>query len=213
MGQTITTRYGAIDLTIQDGRTAYVRVGSGDRDDSTMAHANPVLELPRGAQASGRAHFKHGADGWAVLEPASTYGLRRHVDGSRFPRDLTPTMADAAHGAIADALAESVDVDALDDAQYAKNTADAAERRKQATALVRMADQLNRQATELESDRGARVVYVNQRLRSGTSQDATAVRTSSGDLLFVDSPRPYVGFVNDRGLRQYVDESAEWTER
>lgn len=211
MGQTITTRYGAIDLTIQDGRTAYVRVGSGDRDDTTGADAR--LELPRGAQAYGRAHFKHDADGWAVLEPASTYGLRRAHPDSRFPRDLTPTMADAAHDAIADALAESVDVDALDDAQYAKNTADAAERREQATALVRMADQLNRQATELELDRGARVAYLTQRLQSGTSQDATAVRTSSGDLLFVDSPRPYVGFVNDRGLRQYVDESAAWTER
>lgn len=207
MGQTINTRYGAIDVVVQDSRTAYVRIGSGDRDDSTPADA--VLELPRAARASGRAHFKLREDGWRVLDPASVYGLRRAEGG-----DLTPKMREAAHDVIADAL-QAITLEQLEDAQYAKNTEEAAERRAQAKALCAMADQLNQQATELEMDRGARVVYLTQRLRSGIEQRATAVRTSQGETLFVDEPRGSIPFLahDGRGLRRYGDEGAEWTER
>ena len=97
------------------------------------------------------------------------------------------------------------------------NGASTTERRKQAAALVEMANQLNRQATELEMDRGARVAYVEQRLRSGMTQRATAVRTSSGELLFIDEPRgdghpPFLAH-DGRGLRRYIDEGADWSER
>jgi hypothetical protein len=207
MGQTMNTRHGAIDVTVQDARTAYVRVGTGDRDDSTPADA--VLELPRGAAASGRAHFKLEDGVWSCMRPASVYGLRRANGG-----DLTPTMREAAHGIIAEAL-EGITTEALDDAQYARNVKAAGECRTQAAALCAMADQLNRQATELEMDRGARVVYVEQQLRSGTQQHATAVRTSSGELLFVDEPRGSIPFLahDGRGLRRWADEPAEWKER
>jgi len=202
MGETMNTRYGAIDVTVQDGRTAYVRVGSGDHDDSTPPDA--VLELPRNVAASGRAHYKLTADGWESLGPV--YRLRRATGG-----DLTPTMAQAVDAIIIDAL-DGLTADQLEDAQYAKNQAEAETRRKQAAALLEMANQLNRQATELEMDRGSRVVYLRQHMRSGMDQHAIAVRTGRGELLFVDEPRGEAS-LNDNGLRRYMGEPAEWVER
>lgn len=202
MGETINTRYGALDVTIQDGRTAYVRAGTGDRDDST---GDRRLELPRGVSVHGRGHFKFGGtvlEGWKPVRGFS------HFKRDRWS-DLTTKQEETLHEAICGALLAITD-ERLSDAQYTRNQEEAAKRRAQAAALCEMANQLNRQATELEMDRGARVVYVNQRLSSGADQDAIAVRTGAGELLFVDEPRDSV---NENGLRRYLGEEAPWTER
>ena len=116
MGQTIQTRYGAIDVTLQDGRTAYVRVGTGDTGDSTPADA--VLELPRGINGRGSGHFElvgDYPDGTWVWEPMRHTRYRRSTGG-----DLPPAAEQTMRETIAHAL-QALTSEQLADAQAAKN--------------------------------------------------------------------------------------------
>jgi len=211
MGQTIQTRYGAIDVTLQDGRTAYVRVGTGDTGDSTPADA--VLELPRGINGRGSGHFElvgDYPDGTWVWEPMRHTRYRRSTGG-----DLPPAAEQTMRETIAHAL-QALTSEQLADAQAAKNASMMCERLAWMEGLERMRDQVRAQATALELDPDARVVYVKQRLRSGIDQRATAVRKGDGTLLFIDEPRgdrhpPFLAH-DGRGLRRFIDESAPWLE-
>lgn len=197
------TKLGAVHVLLQDGHTAYVRAGTGDTGSSSApADEFPAIGYGRGAAGSIRAHFVLiNAAGWEALKPTSTYvSLHREGGGN-----VTETMRQTVIAAITEALDRFVTADALVEAQRQKNAGDAAARRIEAANLRAQADQLEAQADALEASPEARVFYGVQRLRSGAEQQATAVRTADGELLFVDG--------GEHGQRRYRDESAEWTER
>lgn len=179
----ITTTVGDINVTLQGDDTAYVRAGTEDRSHSSAdADTLPGITLPRASGlASLRAHFRRGPEGWAPVKPASTYVTICRADGS----DATQKQAAAACEAIAEALGEQLDTEELDASQYLKNLSQATDRRKVAAELLRAAEALQRQATELEMDRGARVVYMDGSLGSGMTERVQMVRTSAGELLGV----------------------------
>lgn len=210
----VSTEVGTVDVLVQSADTVLVRSGSqlpnhGPRDEmERQEDARQPLELGRGITADVHAHFARSEDGtWA---PHRGYTSLRRVDN--WGIDVPPGATAKAWAAIGDALLREVSDEYRDDAQREKNLGQAADLRECARGLSALVDQINRQASELEADpSGARWVYLTQRLSSGTSQRAQAVRTAAGELVFADEPRSRCP-EGDRQLRRYRDESAPWTE-
>jgi hypothetical protein len=57
----LTTDVGAVDVTVQNGRTFYVRAGLAD--EKLLDDAAAPLDLGRGVTVTFRAHFKLQPDG------------------------------------------------------------------------------------------------------------------------------------------------------
>lgn len=201
LSQLLATEVGTVFVTIQDGRTAYVRGGRVERD--VPLEAQEPLNFGRGVTGSMQAHFHLTDSGWSTRRayPAS-------LNRSDSYKDATPGMVEKVAQAVAVALGQTITADTLTEAQRSTNASEAAQRRTTAEALRAQAAQLDAQAEALEASTDARRVFVRQQMRSGATQDATAVRTASGKLLFVDEVAG-----GQYGARRYRGEPSAWEER
>jgi N-acetylmuramic acid 6-phosphate (MurNAc-6-P) etherase len=183
----LTTDVGIVDVTVQNGRTFYVRAGLADEKllDGTTA----PLDLGRGVAVTFRAHFKLQPDGAVKCDQPFLH----RVDQGR-DKDPTRKMIDRAISAIGEKLTEHAKTPegraALAAAQRDVNERNADQRDKLAAELQRVAAHLELEAVALRA--GGRLTYRERRLTSGYSEQIQRVERHDGTLMDVCPEPPTV---------------------